>query len=104
MQRRARKSVRAVRFSEPVAEYTRAMTELDLFRGPRGRQTISPRVKPLLSALHQVLAGGKVDVRAIPVSGSIDKNTVRRLNQLAQKALDDANKYNRLDFDDVSYG
>ncbi len=48
-----------------LSEYLMRIQELGAVEGPDGALSISPEVMPVLEALHQVLAGGTIEVNVV---------------------------------------
>lgn len=49
-------------FASSMVEYLRRVQELGAFEGVGSTVELSPRLRPVLEALHHVLAGGEVSV------------------------------------------
>ncbi len=78
-----------------LMKYLQTIDELGFLVGRQGAQTLSEPARALLTALHQVLAGGHLDVDSISVTKGkkhgIDRRLVKKLDKLALGAIDEAN-------------
>ncbi len=73
-------------------QYLNRLIELGIFEGPIGNMSINPSIQPLVDAIHQVLAGGSVNVQVTtPGSAAI----VAELADLIQEGTDQANEINK---------
>jgi hypothetical protein len=68
--------------------YLQRAQELGAVEGTGGALSLSPALRPVLQALHHVLAGGEVDVRILR-PGNMD--LVSELDQRAEDATQEAN-------------
>lgn len=75
-----------------MLEYILKAKELGAFAGTVGEMTVNPFLEPVLQALHEVLAGGQVEVK-ITQRGSPE--IVAKLNEMATKATTDSNEINK---------
>ena len=73
-------------------EYLERLIDLGIIEGPVGHNELNQKVKPLMEALHEVLAGGTVSVQ---VTTPGNPQVVTELRQDLQQAGDDANAINR---------
>jgi hypothetical protein len=73
-------------------EYIERLIDLGLVEGPLGKMDLNPNVKPLVDALHQVLAGGTVNVQ---VTTPGNPTVVAELQGILQEAGDDGNAINK---------
>lgn len=62
--------------------------QLGAVEGTGGALALNPALRPVLQALHHVLAGGEVDVRIVR-AGNLD--LVSELDQRAEQATQEAN-------------
>lgn len=75
-----------------ISEYLMRVQELGAFEGPEGGLEISEDIKPVMEALHHVLAGGAVEFK-ITQRGNPD--IVAELNRRAKQASDEGNAINK---------
>lgn len=75
-----------------LGEYLMRIQELGATEGPDGSRQISPEVLPILQAIHQVLAGGTVEVRVVH-RGNPD--IFNELNRRVAQVSDEANAINK---------
>jgi hypothetical protein len=73
-------------------EYLERLIDLGLLEGPLGHMDLNAKVKPIMEALHQVLAGGTVNIQ-VTTPGS--PQVVQELAQLIKQARDDGNAINK---------
>ncbi|WP_239014714.1 hypothetical protein [Archangium violaceum] len=73
-------------------EYMMRIQELGAVEGPDGELELSPEVRPILEALHQVLSGGSVEVKVLH-RGNPD--IVNELNRRVQQVGQEANAINK---------
>lgn len=71
-------------FASAMAEYLRRVEELGAFEGVGSTVELNPRLRPVLEALHHVLAGGEVSV-SIAQSGQPD--VFRDLHERMERGL-----------------
>ncbi|WP_343073320.1 hypothetical protein [Pyxidicoccus fallax] len=71
-----------------LGDYILRTQELGAVEGARGALEINPALRPVLEALHHVLAGGEVEVR-ITRAGNPD--LVEELGRRAARAIQEAN-------------
>jgi hypothetical protein len=83
-----------ISYTIPLAalEYILRMNDLGLIEGAIGDQKLNPDVDPIISALHNVLAGGEVQV-TITRKGNPD--IVRRLGAMLAEANAASNQINK---------
>jgi hypothetical protein len=72
--------------------YMVRLLQLGAVEGALGEMTINPLLKPVLEALHQVLAGGEVEIR---VTQAGHQQLVRELNGRLDRATEEVNALNR---------
>jgi hypothetical protein len=75
-----------------LGPYFEAAGAYNLLEGPIGKQRLSKEVKPLVDAIHQVLAGAVVSY--VKVEGPYEKFVVQELDALLNQAIADANCMN----------
>lgn len=75
-----------------MLEYILKAKELGAFSGTIGEMTLNPYLEPVLQALHEVLAGGQVELK-VTQRGSPE--AVARLNEMIAKAMADSNEINK---------
>lgn len=75
-----------------LSEYLMRAQELGAVEGPDGELRISPEVMPILEALHQVLAGGTVEVT---VTHRGNPDIFNELNRRVQQVGREANSINK---------
>jgi hypothetical protein len=75
-----------------LSEYLMRIQELGAVEGPDGALVISPEVMPILEAVHQVLAGGTVEVKVVH-RGNPD--IFNELNRRVEQVGREANTINR---------
>jgi hypothetical protein len=73
-------------------EYLERLIELGLVEGPLGKMDLNPKAKPLVDALHQVLAGGTVTVQ---VTTPGNPQILAELAATLQEATNDGNAINK---------
>jgi hypothetical protein len=73
-------------------EYIMRMKDLGALEGELGNMSLLPALKPLIDAIHVVLAGGSVDVT---VTSRANPDIVRELEQMFEKGTEDANYINK---------
>lgn len=70
-----------------LGEYLMRLQELGAMEGTDGARELNPEVMPLLEALHQVLAGGTVEVKVVhPGNPDIFHELKRRVEQAGREA------------------
>ncbi|WPB76948.1 hypothetical protein KYC5002_49215 [Archangium violaceum] len=70
-----------------LSEYLMRIQELGAVEGPDGALQINPEVMPILEAIHQVLAGGTVEVKVVHRGNpDIFNELKRRVEQVGQEA------------------
>lgn len=72
-------------------DYLRRLMSLGVLEGPLGKMVIAPAMRPVIEAMHVVLAGGEVKIEVVR-RGHPD--LVRELEGRAEKAAADANTIN----------
>jgi hypothetical protein len=72
--------------------YLEKMIGLGLLEGPLGHMDLNAKVKPIVEALHHVLAGGTVSIQ---VTTPGNPQVVNDLNQKLKEARDDGNTINK---------
>ncbi|WAM26658.1 hypothetical protein [Myxococcus sp. NMCA1] len=70
-----------------LTAYLARCNELGAMEGPLGARTLSPALRPVLEALHHVLAGGEVSVQLVQ-RGNAD--IVNELNLRAERATEES--------------
>ncbi|PTL84988.1 hypothetical protein [Vitiosangium sp. GDMCC 1.1324] len=75
-----------------LGEYLMRIQELGAVEGPDGELRISPEVMPILEAIHQVLAGGTVEVN---VTHRGNPDIFNELNRRVQQVGKEANSINK---------
>lgn len=85
--------------------YLAEIHHLGFLVGAQDSQVLSKDCRILLTALHQVLAGGKLQSKSIKVTrkgpkDGINKEVTKKLDRLAKAAVDEANQKPA----DVRYG
>jgi hypothetical protein len=75
-----------------LSEYLMRIQELGGVEGPEGELLISPDVRPVLEAIHQVLAGGTVEVKVVH-RGNPD--ILHELNRRVEQVEREANAINK---------
>jgi hypothetical protein len=79
-------------FSSALGEYLERVSELGAMEGPAGAVEISPTLRPVLEAMHHVLAGGEVEVRI--VRGG-QQDIFQELQKRAEQATMETNALNQ---------
>jgi hypothetical protein len=72
--------------------YIREAGRYGLLEGPIGKQRLSKDIKPLVEALHKVLAGATVS--SVKIAGRYETSVAQRLDLLLRKAIAEANRCN----------
>jgi hypothetical protein len=75
--------------------YLQNLLNAGLLVGPRKKQRINPKLKPIADALYHVLAGGKVDIKVTKAGNAATvaayqqsaDATMRAINEINQQAL-----------------
>jgi hypothetical protein len=80
-------------FSSALGEYLERVRELGAMEGPDGAVDISPTLRPVLEAMHHLLAGGEVEVRI--VRGG-QQDIFQDLQQRAVQATTETNAINQV--------
>jgi hypothetical protein len=80
-------------FSSALGEYLERVRELGAMEGPEGAIDISPTLRPVLEAMHHLLAGGEVEVRI--VRGG-QQDIFQDLQQRAVQATTETNAINQV--------
>ena len=75
-----------------LGSYFEAAGNYRLLEGPIGKQQLSKEVKPLVDAIHKVLAGATVS--SLKVEGPYEKSVAQELDVLLKQAIADANCLN----------
>ena len=70
-------------FAAALGEYLERIRDLGAMEGHSGSVELNPTLRPVMEALHHVLAGGEVEVRVV-LEGQAD--LVRELAQRAARA------------------
>jgi hypothetical protein len=73
-------------------EYLEKLIDLGMIEGPLGHMDLSAKIKPLVEAMHHVLAGGTVNVQ---VATPGNPQVVAKLTQMLKEARDDGNAINK---------
>lgn len=74
-----------------IGDYILRAQELGVVEGTSGAMELHPSLKPILEALHHVLAGGEVEVKVVH-RGNPD--IVNELNRRAEQGIQEANAIN----------
>lgn len=74
-----------------IGEYILRVQELGVVEGTSGAVELHPSLKPIMEALHQVLAGGEVELKVVH-RGNPD--IVNELNRRAEQGVQEANTIN----------
>ncbi|AEI63503.1 hypothetical protein [Corallococcus macrosporus] len=77
-----------------LADYLARGRELGAVEGPLGARVLNPALRPVLEALHHVLAGGEVSVHILQ-RGNAD--LVDELNLRAERATEEASTLDTAD-------
>jgi len=72
--------------------YQMRLLQLGALEGALGNIAVNPDLKPVIEALHQVLAGGVVEIK-IAQAGNLD--IVTELNRRLERATAEANALNK---------
>lgn len=72
--------------------YQMRLLQLGALEGALGNIAVNPDLKPVLEALHQVLAGGSIEIKIAQV-GNLD--IVAELNRRLERATAEANIINK---------
>lgn len=75
-----------------LTDYLMRVQELGAVEGSDGGVALHPDLKPILEAMHHVLAGGEVQLNVVH-RGNPD--IVNELNRRVQQATDEANAINK---------
>lgn len=78
--------------SAALGQYLQRVRELGAVEGLQGAVQINPTLKPVLEAMHHVLAGGEVEVRIVR---SGQQEIFQELEQRATQATQEANLVNQ---------
>lgn len=78
--------------SSALGEYLERVRELGAMEGPEGAVELSPTLRPVIEAMHHVLAGGEVEVHI--VRGG-QKDIFQELQQRAVRATTETNTLNQ---------
>lgn len=70
-----------------MSDYLARCNELGAMEGPLGARALNPALRPVLEALHHVLAGGEVSVQLLQ-RGNAD--IVNELNLRAERATEES--------------
>ncbi|WP_224240436.1 hypothetical protein [Hyalangium gracile] len=81
-----------VPFSSALAEYLERIRALGAMEGVDGAVALSPTLKPVLEAMHHVLAGGEVEVRILRDG---QQDIFQELQQRADQATEATNALNQ---------
>jgi hypothetical protein len=81
-----------IHFASGIYEYLTRAIELGAFEGPLGKMEVHPSLKPLIEAMHHVLAGGEVETR-IARAGNPD--VVQDLDNRLERGRQEANAINK---------
>ncbi len=73
-------------------EYRMRIQEVGAVEGPDGAPRISPEMMPVLETIHQVLAGGTVEVKVVHRS---NPNVFNELNRRVEQVEREANTINK---------
>ena len=73
-------------------EYIMRMKDLGALEGELGKMSLLPALKPIVEAIHVVLAGGSVEVT---VTGRANPDILRELGEMFEKGSEDANYINK---------
>lgn len=73
-------------------DYLMRIINLGLISGPIGEMELNPYVKPVIEALHTVLAGGEVE---LVVKNRGNPDIIRELNRRLEEAGKEANEINK---------
>lgn len=85
--------VAALNLASKIIEYIERANELGLAVDGQGSFIVGPDLAPVLTGLHHVLAGGKVELRIVD-RGNPD--IVNELDRRAREGLAEATELNRL--------
>jgi hypothetical protein len=84
--------VEGLTVASSLSEYLMRIQELGAMEGPDGALEINPEVMPVLEAIHQILAGGTVEVKVVhPGNPAILNELNRRVRQVGRE-VNDINK------------
>ncbi|MBN2038258.1 MAG: hypothetical protein JW768_16075 [Chitinispirillaceae bacterium] len=75
-----------------LGPYLAAAGKCNLLEGSIGKQQLSKEVKPLVDAIHKVLAGATVS--SIKVTGPYEKSVAQKLDALLRTAIAETNRRN----------
>lgn len=78
-------------FSAALGEYLERIRDLGAMEGHPGAVELNPTLRPVVEALHHVLAGGEVEVRVVRAG---QPDIVRELEQRATRATEETNALN----------
>lgn len=78
-------------FAAALGEYLERVRDLGAVEGHHGAVDLNPTLRPVVDALHHVLAGGEVELRVVR-EGQPD--IVRELEQRASRATTETNALN----------
>jgi hypothetical protein len=68
------------------------LLQLGAMEGALGEMDISPLLKPVLEAMHQVLAGGEVEIKVVATGNPL---LVQELNSRIEQATQELNAINQ---------
>jgi hypothetical protein len=74
-----------------IGEYILRVQELGVVEGTSGAAELHPSLKPVMEALHHVLAGGEVELKVVH-RGNPD--IVTELNRRVEQSIQEANAIN----------
>jgi hypothetical protein len=83
--------VATITVASGISEYILRVQELGVVEGTSGAVELHPSLKPVMEALHHVLAGGEVEVKVVH-RGNPD--IVLELNRRAEQSIQEANAIN----------
>jgi hypothetical protein len=72
--------------------YTIRLFQLGAIEGALGEMDINPLLKPVLEAMHHVLAGGEIEIKLVEAG---DPLVVQELNSRLEQVTEEANAINR---------
>jgi hypothetical protein len=75
-----------------LLEYLMRVQQLGAMEGGEGGYSLQPQLRPLVEAIHHVLAGGEAEVK---VTHRGNPDIVNELNRRAEQATVDANEMNK---------
>lgn len=91
-QDRASQRIIHLSFAASLGEYLERVRDLGAVEGRKGAVELNPTLRPVVEAMHHVLAGGEVEVRVVREG---QREIFRELEQRASRATVETNALNQ---------